>query len=67
MSRALIVAAAAAAMAAAATVPAASATSCYYPNCTAAHQAGEGDIKQDTPHYCRSQDRDNDGIACEWK
>ena len=50
----------------AATLPAASATSCYYLNCTAAHKAGEGDIQQGSPHYCPSQDRDNDGVACEW-
>ena len=50
----------------AATLPAASATSCYYPNCTAAHKAGAGDIQQGSPHYCPSQDRDNDGVACEW-
>jgi Excalibur calcium-binding domain len=30
-------------------------------------QGGRGDIEQGTPHYCPSQDRDNDGIACEWK
>jgi tetrahydromethanopterin S-methyltransferase subunit D len=47
--------------------PAASANSCYYPNCTAAHKAGEGDIPKSSPHYCPSQDRDDDGIACEWK
>ena len=41
-------------------------SSCYYPNCTAAHNAGEGDIPKSSPHYCPEQDRDNDGIACEW-
>jgi hypothetical protein len=40
--------------------------SCYYPNCTAAHKAGEGDIPSSSPHYCSKQDRDGDGIACEW-
>ena len=40
--------------------------SCYYPNCTAAHKAGEGDIPSTSPHYCEKQDRDGDGIACEW-
>jgi hypothetical protein len=40
--------------------------SCYYPNCTAAHQAGEGDIPSNSPHYCNKQDRDGDGISCEW-
>jgi hypothetical protein len=40
--------------------------SCYYPNCTAAHGANEGNIPSSSPHYCRKQDRDDDGIACEW-
>jgi hypothetical protein len=40
--------------------------SCYYPNCTAAHKAGEGDIPSSSDHYCSKQDRDGDGIACEW-
>jgi Excalibur calcium-binding domain len=40
--------------------------SCYYPNCTAAHNAGEGNIPSSSDHYCSKQDRDGDGIACEW-
>ena len=40
--------------------------SCYYPNCTAAHKAGEGNIQSSSDHYCSKQDRDGDGIACEW-
>ncbi len=39
---------------------------CYYPNCTAAHNAKEGNIPKGDPHYCEAQDRDGDGIACEW-
>ncbi|MDT5093348.1 MAG: hypothetical protein QOH60_2711 [Mycobacterium sp.] len=66
MVRTVLAAAAAAAILAGSTVPTASATSCYYKNCTEAHKAGEGDIKQGTPHYCAPQDRDNDGVACEW-
>jgi hypothetical protein len=41
-------------------------SSCYYPNCTAAHQDGEGNIPSSSSHYCSKQDRDGDGIACEW-
>ena len=40
--------------------------SCYFPNCTAAHDAGEGNIQSNDPHYCTKQDRDDDGFACEW-
>lgn len=40
--------------------------SCYYPKCTAAHKAGEGNIPSSSDHYCSKQDRDGDGIACEW-
>jgi hypothetical protein len=40
--------------------------SCYFPNCTAAHDAGEGNIPSNDPHYCTKQDRDGDGFACEW-
>jgi hypothetical protein len=40
--------------------------SCYYPDCTAAHKDGEGDIPSSGSHYCAKQDRDGDGIACEW-
>lgn len=39
---------------------------CYWQNCTEAHQNGEGDIPQGSPHYCSKQDRDSDGVACEW-
>jgi hypothetical protein len=45
--------------------PTAAASNCYYPNCTAAHQAGEYNIPSTSPHYCASQDRDKDGYACE--
>ncbi len=41
-------------------------SSCYWRNCTEAHQNGEGNISQNNPHYCGKQDRDGDGIACEW-
>jgi hypothetical protein len=41
-------------------------SSCYYPNYTAAHQDGEGNIPSNSSHYCSKQDRDGDGIACEW-
>jgi hypothetical protein len=39
---------------------------CYWTNCTQAHKNGEGDIPQSSDHYCSKQDRDSDGIACEW-
>lgn len=39
---------------------------CYWTNCTQAHQNGEGDIPQGSAHYCSKQDRDGDGVACEW-
>jgi hypothetical protein len=39
---------------------------CYWTNCTEAHQNGEGNISQGNAHYCSKQDRDGDGIACEW-
>lgn len=39
---------------------------CYWANCTEAHQNGEGNIPQGSAHYCSKQDRDGDGIACEW-
>ena len=29
--------------------------SCYYPNCTVAHKAGEGNIPSTSPHYCRNR------------
>lgn len=41
-------------------------SACYWSNCTEAHQSGEGDIAQGNSHYCSKQDRDGDGIACEW-
>lgn len=41
-------------------------TGCYWTNCTQAHQNGEGDIPQGSAHYCSKQDRDGDGVACEW-
>jgi len=66
MVRSFLVAAAVCVVAVAGS-PVAAANSCYYPNCTAAHKAGKGDIPESSSHYCRSQDRDNDGIACEWK
>jgi hypothetical protein len=40
-----------------AAAPMASASSCYYPNCTAAKKAGECNIQQGSPHYCPQQDR----------
>jgi hypothetical protein len=40
--------------------------SCYYPNCTEAHKAGEGNIPSSSDHYCSKQDKDGDDIACEW-
>jgi hypothetical protein len=39
--------------------------SCYYPNCTYAKANGECNIPEGSPHYCRKQDRDGDGLACE--
>jgi hypothetical protein len=44
----------------------ASSGSCYFSNCTAAHNAGYGDISSSDPYYCSKQDRDGDGLACEW-
>jgi hypothetical protein len=40
---------------------------CVFRNCTDAHSHGRGNIPQDDPAYCASQDRDGDGLACEWK
>jgi hypothetical protein len=37
----------------------------YYPNCTAARQAGVTPILQGQPGYRSGLDRDGDGIACE--
>lgn len=39
---------------------------CYWKNCTQAHQNGEGNIPQGSDHYCSKQDRDGDGLACEY-
>ena len=38
---------------------------CVFKNCTDAHNHGRYNIPQDDPAYCPSQDRDNDGWACE--
>jgi hypothetical protein len=35
-------------------------------DCTEAHQNAEGDMPQGSAHYCPKQDRDSDGVACEW-
>jgi len=43
-----------------------STSGCYWTNCTEAHQNSEGDILQGSAHYCSKQDRDGDGVACEW-
>jgi hypothetical protein len=37
----------------------------YYPNCTAARDAGVTPIMRDEPGYRTELDRDNDGVACE--
>ena len=37
----------------------------YYPNCTAAKNAGKSNIRRGQPGYGRHLDRDNDGVACE--
>jgi hypothetical protein len=37
----------------------------YYPNCTAARDAGVTPIMRNEPGYRAALDRDNDGIACE--
>jgi len=37
----------------------------YYPNCTAAKQAGAAPLRRGEPGYRAGLDRDNDGIACE--
>jgi hypothetical protein len=39
---------------------------CVFKNCTEAHANGRGNIPQNDPAYCASQDRDGDGYACEW-
>lgn len=38
---------------------------CTYRNCTDAHNHGRYNMPRDDPAYCPSQDRDNDGFACE--
>lgn len=40
-------------------------SSVYYPNCTAARNAGKSRIRRGQPGYGRHLDRDGDGIACE--
>lgn len=37
----------------------------YYPNCTAARNAGKSNIRRGQPGYGRHLDRDGDGVACE--
>ena len=37
----------------------------YFPNCTAARNAGRAPIRRGEPGYGRHLDRDDDGIACE--
>ena len=37
----------------------------YFPNCTAAREAGFSNIRRGEPGYRQDLDRDNDGIACE--
>lgn len=37
----------------------------YYPNCTAARNAGAAPVRRGEPGYGRHLDRDNDGIGCE--
>ena len=39
--------------------------SVYYPNCTAARQAGAAPIRRGDAGYGSHLDRDGDGIACE--
>lgn len=39
---------------------------CVFKNCSDAHAHGRGNIPQNDPAYCASQDRDQDGLACEW-
>ncbi len=42
-----------------------SASSVYYPNCSAARAAGAAPIQIGEPGYARKLDRDGDGVACE--
>lgn len=39
--------------------------SVYYPNCTAARNAGAAPVRRGQPGYGPHLDRDNDGIGCE--
>mgnify|MGYP001677524736 FL=1 len=39
----------------------------YYRNCKAARDAGAAPLYRGQPGYRPELDRDNDGIACEWK
>ena len=39
--------------------------SVYYPNCTAARNAGAAPVRQGQPGYGTHLDRDRDGIGCE--
>ena len=39
----------------------------YYRNCKAARDAGAAPLYRGEPGYRPELDRDNDGIACEWK
>lgn len=43
----------------------ASSGSVYYPNCTAARNAGAAPVRRGQPGYGPHLDRDNDGIGCE--
>jgi hypothetical protein len=45
--------------------PTALAESGPYKNCTAAHSDGRYNIPKGDPDYKASQDRDDDGVACE--
>lgn len=45
--------------------PSTSATDVYYPNCTAARNAGVAPLYAGQPGYRPALDRDSDGIACE--
>lgn len=37
----------------------------YYPNCTAARNAGAAPVRRGQPGYAKHLDRDGDGIGCE--
>ena len=53
------------AFAAAAIGVAAPAQAAPFPNCKTAKANGVCDITEDSPYWSDSQDRDDDGIACE--